>query len=244
VDILGRQEKIGFKELKQLLGLGVGTVYYHLDMLSDYLSQDKQRKYKLNDRGRLLYRALTEGRVPSALQWGESRGHRVASWLFLSPLFAKTAQPMKLLPLSLAILVLGAIGSALASAQSMLLFYSSFTAFQFETTALIYFFNWISLLIFSDLIISFLLKRTGGDLQLFVCLGIASFPVALFPYVYIFISFELARYLLFFLQIWSVLLMSSAYSFSKGLRLDKSIILSLVILYLNTVILLATGQLA
>ena len=244
VDILGKQEKIGFKELKQVLGLGVGTVYYHLDMLSDYLGQDKQRKYKLNNRGYLLYKALNEGRVPSALQLSESLGHRLASWLFLSPLFAKTAHPMKFLPLSLAILILGALGSALASSQSMLLFYSPFTSYQFENTALIYFFNWVSLLIFSDFVISLFLKRTGGDLQLFVCLGIASFPVALFPYVYIFISFGVARYLLFLLQIWSVLLMSSAYSFSKGLRLDKSIILSLLVLYLNTVVLLATGRLS
>ena len=184
------------------------------------------------------------GKVPSALQLSESLGHRLASWLFLSPLFAKTTRPLRFLPLSLAILILGAFGSAIASSQSMLLFYSSFTSFQFQTTVVIYFFNWISLLIFSDLVISVFLKRTGGDLQLFVCLGIASFPVALFPYVYIFISFEVARYVLFFLQIWSVLLMSSAYSFSKGLRLDKSIILSLLVLYLNTVVLLATGRLS
>ncbi|MFB0567360.1 MAG: winged helix-turn-helix domain-containing protein, partial [Candidatus Bathyarchaeia archaeon] len=52
VEILGNQRKIGFKELKQELGLGVGTVYYHLDMLSDFLTQDKHRKYMLNDRGR------------------------------------------------------------------------------------------------------------------------------------------------------------------------------------------------
>lgn len=244
MDILGKQEKIGFKELKQVLGLGVGTVYYHLDMLSDYLSQDKQRKYRLNDKGQLLHQALHEGRVPSSLQLSESLGHRLTSWLFLSPLFAKTARPVKFLPLSLAILILGALGSALASSQSLLLFYSAFTAYQFETTALLYFFNWISLFLVSDVVISLFLQRKGGDLQLFVCLGIASFPIALFPYVYIFISFAVARYLLFLLQIWSVLLMASAYCLSKGLRLDKSIIVSLLVLYGNTVVLLATGLLA
>lgn len=36
IEVLGSQEKIGFKELRQTLGLGVGTVYYHLDMLSDF----------------------------------------------------------------------------------------------------------------------------------------------------------------------------------------------------------------
>jgi DNA-binding transcriptional ArsR family regulator len=36
IEILAVQEKIGFKELRETLGLGVGTVYYHLDMLSGF----------------------------------------------------------------------------------------------------------------------------------------------------------------------------------------------------------------
>jgi len=244
IEILGEQEKIGFKELKQTLGLGVGTVYYHLDMLSDYLTQDKQRKYKLNDHGRLLYKSLKGKSIPSMLQLSETFSHRLAKWLFLSPLFAKTTQPLRLLPLSLIVLVLGALGSAFASSQSLLFFYSPFTAYQFETTALLYLFNWISLFFFSDLITYLFFKRTGGDLQLFVCLGIASFPAALFPYIYVFLSYEVARYFLLVLIIWSVMLLSSAYSFSKGLRLDKSIVMGLLVLYLNTAVLLATGQLS
>ncbi|MDH5448214.1 MAG: winged helix-turn-helix domain-containing protein [Candidatus Bathyarchaeota archaeon] len=244
IEILGEQEKIGFKGLKQMLGLGVGTVYYHLDMLSDYLTQDKRRKYKLNDRGRLLYKSLKGVSVPSTLQLGETFSHRLAKWLFLSPIFAKTTQPLRLLPLSLVVLVLGALGSAFASSQSLLFFYSSFTAYQFETTALLYLFNWVSLFLFSDLVIYLFFRRIGGDLQLFVCLGIASFPTALFPYIYMFLSYEIARYFLLVLIIWSVMLLSSAYSFSKGLRIDKSIVMSLLVLYLNTAVLLATGQLS
>ncbi len=243
IETLGQQEKIGFKELKETLGLGVGTVYYHLDMLSDYLSQDKQRKYRLNDRGHLLHRSLKGGRMASALHMSETFSHRLARWLFLSPLFAKTIQPLKLLPLSLIILLAGAFGSAFASSQSLLFFYSPFTGYQFESTALLYLFNWISLFLFSDLIIFLFFRRSGGDLQLFVCLGIASFPTALFPYIYMFLAYEVARYFLLTLTIWSVILLSSAYSFSKGLRLDKSIVLSLLVLYLNTAVLLATGQL-
>ncbi len=245
IEILGEQEKIGFKELKQTLGLGVGTVYYHLDMLSDYLTQDEQRKYQLNDRGRLLHQSLKGGAVQSsALQMSETLSHRLVRWLFLAPLFAKTVLPLRLLPFSLVVLVLGALGSALASSQSLLFFYSPFTDYQFETTAILYIFNWVSLFFFSDLILYLIFKRTGGDLQLFVCLGIASFPLALFPYLYIFLSYEVARYFLLILIIWCVVLLSSAYSFSKGLRLDKSIVVSLLVLYLNTAILFILGRLS
>jgi len=68
--MLGEQGKMGFKELRSNLGLGVGTVYYHLDMLSDFITQDKSRKYSLNDRGQLLYRSLMEGSVSPALTLG------------------------------------------------------------------------------------------------------------------------------------------------------------------------------
>ncbi|RLG92573.1 hypothetical protein DRO34_02325 [Candidatus Bathyarchaeota archaeon] len=61
IEILGERGKIGFKELRSLLGLGVGTVYYHLDMLSDFIVQDKSRKYSLNNRGQLLYRSMKRG---------------------------------------------------------------------------------------------------------------------------------------------------------------------------------------
>jgi len=245
VEMLGGQEKAGFKELKQTLGLGVGTVYYHLDMLSDYLTQDKERKYHLNDRGRLLYQSLKGGSTPSSmLHVGETFSHRAARWLFLAPVFAKTTQPLRLLPLAIVILILGALGSALASSQSLLLFYSPFMTYRFETTALLYVFNWVSLFLFSELVVYLAFKRLGGELQLFVCLGIASLPVALFPYLYMFLSYEVARYFLLVLIIWSVMLLASAYSFSKGLRLDKSIVLSLLVLYMNTVVLLLTGRLS
>jgi len=87
---LGEQGKIGFKELRQSLGLGVGTVYYHLDMLSDFLTQDKSKKYMLNDRGRLLLNVLREGRLPPTLEIGEAFSHRFGRWLLLSPVFIKT----------------------------------------------------------------------------------------------------------------------------------------------------------
>ena len=245
VEVLGAQEKAGFKELKQTLGLGVGTVYYHLDMLSEYVTQDRERKYRLNDRGRLLYQSLKGGGAPSAsLEMSETSGHRVVRWLFLAPVFAKTARPLGFVPVALVVLVLGALGSAFAASQSLLLFYSPFTRYGFETTAVLYLFNWVSLFFFSELVIYGVFRRVGGDLQLFVCLGIASFPVALFPYLYLFISYEVARYFLLVLIVWSVMLLASAYSFGKGLRLDKAIVLSLLVLYLNTTILLALGLLS
>jgi len=242
VEILGEQGKIGFKELKQTLGLGVGTVYYHLDMLSGFLKQNKQRKYMLNDHGRLLYKSLKQKSLPPTLEIGEALSHRLGRYLFLSPVFVRTTKPVALLPLSIIILALGAVGSALSNLEPMLFFYFSFTAYEFETIIALFLFNWIGLFFLSDLIISLVYRRTGNELQLFACLGIAAFPLALFPYIVMFVSYDVARYLLLMLQMWSLLLISSAFCFGKGLRLDKSFMISILMLYMNIVLLMILGR--
>lgn len=242
IEILGEQGKIGFKELKQILELGVGTVYYHLDMLSEFLTQDKERKYLLNDRGRLLYASLREGSLPPALQMGEAFSHQVGKWLFLSPVFAKTTKPLLLLPVALVILFFGAVGAAVAEIDPMLFFYFPFTAYSFQAIVVVFISNWIGLFLFSELVIYLFFKRAGGDLQLFTCLCLSALPLAIFPYLFLFVDYVVLQYLLFVFQVWTLLLLSAAFSFGKGIRLDKSIILSLVVIYLNTMILLFLGK--
>lgn len=242
IEILGVQEKIGFKELKETLGLGVGTVYYHLDMLSDFVTQDKQRKYRLNERGQTLYRILKEGSVPPILEMGEAFSHRIAKWVFLSPLFTKTAKPLKLLPVSIFILVIGALGTAYVKLDPFLFFYFPYSTFSFTTIVTLYIFNWLGLFLFSELFTYMLYKRVGNDLQLFTCTGLATFPMAVFPYLYLFISDVILQYVLFILQIWSLLLVSAAFCFGKGIRLDKAIVVSLTAMYFNIAILFMSGR--
>lgn len=244
IEILGTQKKIGFKELREALGLGVGTVYYHLDMLSDFLTQDKQRKYQLNDRGKILYRTLKEGSIPPTLEITEAFTHRLAKWLFLSPVFAKTVKPLRFLPVSIAILLMGALGSAYAKLDSALFFYFPYSIYSFTGIVALYIFNWIGLFLFAELFTYLVYRRVGNDLQLFTCLGLATFPIAIFPYVNLFIPDAISQYILFALQIWSLLLVSAAFCFGKGIRLDKAIVVSLTAMYLNIALLFILGRFA
>lgn len=242
IELLGEQGKIGFKELRSSLGLGVGTIYYHLDMLSDFITQDKSRKYTLNDRGQLLYRSLMEGSVPTALNAGEAMTHRLGRWLFLSPVFFRLTRLEAFLPVSIAVLVLGAVGSALAGIEPVFFFYFP-SSLSFEGNALIFFFSWIGLFLIAETLCYLLFRRTGGDLQLFAGLSFSSLPLSVFPYIHMVIPAIASRYVLLILQVWSLLLISSALSFGKGLRLDRSIIVTLIILYFNIALLILQGRL-
>jgi hypothetical protein len=192
----------------------------------------------LNDHGRLLYQSLKKGSLPPTLEIKEAFTHRIGRFLFLSPLFAKTVQPVRFLPVSILVLVLGAVGSAWMHLDPMLFFYFQFSAYEFEAIVALFLFNWLGLFIFSDMVIYLLNKRVGNELQLFVCLSLAAFPLALFPYITMFVYYEVARYLLLVLQVWSLLLISSAFCFGKGLRLDKSILISMSALYVNIILLM------
>jgi DNA-binding transcriptional ArsR family regulator len=249
IEILGTQDKIGFKELREALGLGIGTVYYHLDMLSDFMTQDKQRKYRLNDRGQMLYKILKDGNVPATLEIGEAFSHRIAKWLFLSPVFAKTAKPLKLLPISIAILLIGAFGSAYANLSPALFFYFRYSVYEFSSIIALYIFTWIGLFLFAEFFTYLLYRRVGNDLQLFTCVGVASLPLAVYPYIYfaLFTAFSdfslvIMQCILILLQIFCLLLVSAAFCFGKGIRLDKAIVISLTALYLNIAILFILGR--
>ena len=245
--MLGEQGKIGFKELRGSLGLGVGTIYYHLDMLSDFIGQDKSRKYTLNDRGQLLYRTLKDGNVSPALKVGsEALSHRLGRWLFLSPVFAKSVRLEVFLPIAVAVLAVGAFGSALAKLEPVFFFYFPSTR-SFESIMLMFLFYWVGLFLLADAIIYVLFRRTGSDIQLFACLSLSALPLTVFPYLYTLIPAEVSwttRYLLLVFQVWTLLLISSAFSFGKGLRLDRSIIVTLIFLYINIILLQLLGRLS
>jgi hypothetical protein len=252
IEILGTQEKIGFKELRETLGLGVGTVYYHLDMLSDFITQDKQRKYRLNDRGQTLYRILKEGNVPTSLEISETFSHRFAKWVFLSPIFAKTVRPLIFLPFALAILFIGGFGSAYAGLDSALFFYFPYSTYDFTSLLALYVFNWIGLFLFAEAFTYIIYRRVGNDLQLLTCIFLASFPIAIFPYIYPFTSdiflttfgftISASTIVLFILQIWTLLMVSAAFCFGKGIRFDKAIVISLTAIYLNMAVLFLIGR--
>lgn len=136
------------------------------------------------------------------------------------------------------------MGAAIANIEPMLFFYFPFSGYEFEATVMLFLFHWIGLFLLSNLLIYLLYRRAGGNLQLFTCIGISAFPLALFPYIYMLIPYNILRYFLLAIQIWSLLLMSSAFSFGEGLRLDKSIVVGLTILYVNVMLLIILGRLA
>ncbi|MGQ9551800.1 MAG: hypothetical protein ACUVUE_05160, partial [Candidatus Bathycorpusculaceae bacterium] len=107
-----------------------------------------------------------------------------------------------------------------------------------------YILNWTGLFLFAEIFAYLIYRRAGNDLQLFTCLGLATLPMAIFPYIYLFISKAESQYVLFALQIWGLMLVSAAFCFGKGIRLDKAFVISLAAIYANITILFMLGRFA
>ena len=250
IEMLGEQERVGFKEFRDSLKVGVGTLYYHLDILSGFIIQDKNRKYMLNERGRLLYEALKEGTMPAALKLDRIYQSGALRWLFLSPIFGRVNSASKWLPLSALILVLGAVGAGLARLEPLLLFYIPTTR-SFEMTAASFLFYWMGAFFLVDILAYILYRRMGDDVHLFVCMGVAALPLAAYPYLHMVLFLTVPpimmtyvlRGVLLILQVWSLILLTSAFSYGKGLRLERAVILGLSLLYANIAILIVQGNL-
>jgi hypothetical protein len=61
INLLGENGELGFTELRTKLGVGVGTLYYHLDGLPKYVTQRDSKKYTLTDAGREIYFEMSKG---------------------------------------------------------------------------------------------------------------------------------------------------------------------------------------
>jgi len=234
--------------------VSTGTIYHHLDSLSQLLEQGKNKKYYLSDLGMHAYTSLKEN-----IEIIESS--RFSKGEFNSPLFKFlfALTPIKFISfeekdkkyntiISAVILIMGTILCGLNGLYSFLLFF-------IRTPEDIYKLQLISHIFFSIIfIINFLVyfllveiccrlfyRKKENTWNLFL-----SFPIILYPMViyllihFILLSTELIQItfinfvdtvLLIFFQILSLWLLTYNLKVSKGLKIERGLIIALLLHY-------------
>jgi len=248
IRLLGEKEVMGFTELRQALNASVGTLYYHFDVLGNLISQDKNRKYRLTDRGRLAYRALT-GEKGEELKVDLTVAPR-SGLAFLSTLFAPRglftylySSPLRFVPEVLIILLYGAWVFSQSSLEPMGLFITVGTWSLPHVTMVKFLAGWLIFSLLSSLLALAIFGRRGGDLDLLVGVAFSFLPLLFLPsMVFLNIYFGLGMplvgnivvdILFFVFQGWSLCLLTTAIGSAKGLKMERAVVISLIILYLN-----------
>ena len=241
--ILGERGPTPFKELRRELKLGVGTIYYHLSVMSDLIRQDEKKRYCLNERGLRVFSALRDGtitivvREPGPLE-------RFLRALLLSPLFRLACDNPRLgLPLATLVLALGGYGAARAELMPILMFYARTSTYGPYCLFFHYLAQWALVALACEALCLAFYRRRGAELELLIAVSLANLPLAIFPYAYLVLPYGVALKLLTVLQSWTALLICSAVSIGKGIRLDRALPVGLALLCINVVLLAFLGLL-
>ena len=257
VQILRDKGKAGFKELHQLLGISVGALYHHLDMLEGIVAQTADKKYLLTDYGRSTIDTLSvsEEKIVSGnlAAVRETRLRAVSKEvIFGRRLFEYlNLEPVRTLPLAAMIAFLGGWLSSQASLEPLLLFYLN-PASTIGRTWFIFLFpmGWLATFAVAEALSIGVFHRKGGELSLLNGVSFSMLPLLIVPGISI-LSQELsfgrtAGYLLIALamglQAWVVCLLSTGISISKGLKIEKTALIGLAVVYLNIIAVVAALQ--
>jgi DNA-binding transcriptional ArsR family regulator len=260
IQILKENGKAGFKELHSILKISVGALYHHLDNLEGLVGQGPDKKYFLTEHGQTAINALSiseEKIISKTLQTpvGESRlGVLSRELLFGRTLLNYLNQdPVRSLPIAIIVLVAGGVISFRTNLEPILLFYLNPTPGIGQVWFLLMFpLGWFITFGVADLLCYMFFHRSGGELSLLSGTALAMLPLLLVPGLILLIepfsaiiqsATTLTILIQVAIQVWVVCLLSSAISIAKGLRMERTALVSLAVMYLNISVVIFALQL-
>lgn len=260
VHILREKGKAGFKELHGALGISIGALYHHLEMLEGIIAQGPDKKYTLAEMGRSAVDALSisEERMTTGISASpavESRlGFLTKEVLFGRTLFHYLNQDVwRSLPLAFLIVIVGGLVSFETNLEPVLLFYLNPSRGLGQPWLLALFpLGWLATFGISDALTMLVFHRRGGELGLLNGTALSMLPLLVVPGLFIIAqtvsaNVQAAAPLIIILQVlvqvWVVCLLSSAISSAKGLRMERTALIGLGVMYLNITVLIVTLQL-
>ena len=251
IEMIGSEGKTSFTKLKKELKISVGALYHHIDALGDIITQDDQHRYMLTRQGKLVFKLLNETgdqlsfvHSEFSVESSASTSNRLASaaQIFLPRrlLLSVSDKPILYLPAAAIIVALGSWIAVHANLRFILVFPDSQTSMPPDFTAALFVISWLLVFGLSDITSTFIFRRKGGDLSLLVGSSVSFIPLIFFSglwYVFRAVHFDMAGiiapFLLLACQLWTIGVLSCTISLSKGLRMDKSALISFTVIYVN-----------
>jgi hypothetical protein len=245
---------LGSSELKELLNIGPGKLYYHLENLGGFIEQNKERRYRLSKEGKEAYQLLITGEIlpvkKTATSMPPPRFLNVlgSAFSFNWLLLRLYENPVRHVPESGILLLFGGWLCYLSGLQPILLYYVNQN--QAWYWAIVQFLvSWLVVYGVAELLCLALFHRKGGNVSLFVGSVLSFFPLMLFATVW-FLNRQLLwrleflwygwliRGLLLLCQGWALAILTISVSKAKKLSIDRASSVSFAVAYLNIAIIL------
>lgn len=245
VQLLGDEGGASFTKLKSSLDVSVGTLYYNLGLLEDFVSQRADRTYVLTRKGELGYRFLAESeeKMLSSPQVAEGKGLRkyVFQWLLSSSLFAYLFPVSKFSGIpALGILSYGMWINHQAQLSPLIFFHSGKSVALPFSSITLFLLGFLLVNAIGYVIPRFFFGRRGGTLPLFVGTSMAMWPTTILPTLWVIggvfdlqIGGVVAQLVMFLSTGYSLCLLTMAVTVAKSLRVEKAALTTLVIFYVS-----------
>ena len=250
VRLLGSRERLGATEFKEILNIGPGKLYYHLENLGSLIEQDKERKYRLSSEGNEAYQLFISGETLTVKERTEAPSIRyrllesgktvfLPGWL-LSYLYEN---PARHVPETIILLSIGGWLCYASGLQPLVLFYLNQSQ-PLHLTMAQFIVSWLIVYSLGEIICFALFHRTGGNLSLLVGSALSLFPMMLYALIWLLntnLGLELekilegwfVRGLLLLFQGWTFCLLAVSVSRAKKVSIDRASLVSFAVAYVS-----------
>jgi len=255
---------MSWKELSNELGVRTGSLYHHLDTLERIVTRDSERRYALTHLGQEIFAQLNdEKKTPAQSMLGIEKAMKKRTFAGLArevfvprglivPLTSTRSRSIA----SLAGISALALGLLLVSGDELVLFsFSPSTSVLLSVSTYALSLAALTAVAYAALSVAF--KEHGDALTLLTSTALSFIPLCLFGAVLhlladapsatagfplsIFADSAAVTVMFAFFQAWGAGIVGAGMSVASGLRVEKTLVVSLVVLYATMLIVLLQG---
>ena len=253
IEIIGENGYSSFTILKKELKVSTGTIYHHLDTLSQLIEQKSDKKYYLTDLGQHAYSSLKENisSLSKGISSKEFNSPILKGLMFLTPKgLITTNKSSKYIPIAFSILILaiGVIFSYLNEYFPVFLLFGSYpedTILQAPYSnglgAILFIVNFLIYYTIIEGIIRLIYKNMDNSVQFFSTFALVFFPSCIYLVLHYFLElFNLLEFsiigiidnsIMILFQAWSLWILTYSIIVYKQLKIENALILSLLLHY-------------
>jgi predicted transcriptional regulator len=244
MEILGEEGKVRFTHLKDAINVGVGKLYYHLDILGNLISQDEHKRYMLTSEGERALKILKFGDRGVIYPQPPSEFDAVLEILTAKPILQILRKTTTVsFPALFLVIVLASFLNAQARLDPLFLFLLDKPEVSQIVILLKTAISPLVIFAFCDLTSTLLYRREGNHTDLLAGTVFSQIPLVIFSLMWIllrdlFTASPVIPHIVFFLfQGWSIILLIGAVTYSKELKFTQASLIVLAFTYINIALL-------
>ena len=253
LEIIGDNGYSSFTILKKELKVSTGTIYHHLDALSQLIEQKSDKKYYLTDLGQLAYNSLKENisNISKDVSSKEFNSPILKGLMYLTPKkFINASSKSNFFPLGISILIL-VTGATFCYLNNLFPFFLLFSTFpNYENLqapitnilgAIIFILNYLVYFFIVESLIRLFYKNKNNTKEFLSTFAFIFIPSDIYLTIhYIFRVFDfieipsiniIDNVVMILLQAWSLWILTYSIIAYKQLKIENALILSLLLHY-------------